>query len=340
MTQIVQVTAVGQTLMRSAMGQSCPEHLDKLRELLSKNHFVVSNFEPALHTEGIGGHTRTDGTPVHIAGIEILKEMQYLSMNLISMASNHKWDLGTDSIAASVDIYNTYPFAYSGVGKNFKDSFKARFIELENGLTGGIVAAATAKIREGASATDLRPGVAEIPFDGKQLDYSTKNKILAELRNASGQCDFLVFVYHNHIWMDDLAKTPGWAVEFARQCVDNGADMFLNHGAPLLGGLELYKDKAILYNLGSFAFQPHLKKWSNEKYRDTLFVTCEYRNRKVSSLELLPMRISSEENKFGFPDFVDAATANKILNDLNALNQRDFGKGIIISGEKGYLCVG
>ena len=334
MAEIIKVTAVGQTLMRNTMSKSCPEHLEKLKDILSENDFVVSNFEPALDMGDIGECTRTDGSPVHVAGSEVLDEMQYLSMNLVSMASNHKWDFGTEAIAASIDVYDKYGFAYSGVGRNFEDSFKARFATLENGLKGGIVAAATAKIREGAASTDTRAGVAEIPFDGEKLDISVKNKILTEIKNAADKCDFLVFVYHNHIWMEDLAVTPKWAVEFARECIENGADMFLNHGAPLLGGMEIYKEKAIFYNLGSFAFQPH-KTWSNEKYRDTLLAVCEYKDRKVASVELIPMKISSEEAKFGFPDFADEKTALGILNDLNILNQRDFGVEIKIKEGRG-----
>ncbi|WP_323015163.1 CapA family protein, partial [Devosia sp.] len=46
-----------------------------------------------------------------------------------------------------------------------------------------------------------------------------------------------------------------FVVELARQCIDNGADMFVTHGVHALAGMEIYKGKPIFYGLSNFIFQ-------------------------------------------------------------------------------------
>ncbi|MCL1875461.1 MAG: CapA family protein, partial [Synergistaceae bacterium] len=49
--------------------------------------------------------------------------------------------------------------------------------------------------------------------------------------------------------LDDFIK------EFARLCVDKGADAIIGHGPHELRGIEIYNGKPIFYSLGNFIFQ-------------------------------------------------------------------------------------
>ena len=48
---------------------------------------------------------------------------------------------------------------------------------------------------------------------------------------------------------------PAYAVEFAKACIDAGADMYIGHGWHRTLGIEIYKGKPIFYGLGNFFAQ-------------------------------------------------------------------------------------
>lgn len=50
------------------------------------------------------------------------------------------------------------------------------------------------------------------------------------------------------------SQARGDVVAFSRRCVDAGADLVLGHGPHAPRGLELYRDKLIVYSLGNFLF--------------------------------------------------------------------------------------
>ncbi len=89
--------------------------------------------------------------------------------------------------------------------------------------------------------------------------------ILRWLAEARRQADWVVFSFHNHefgsagrlaaptsVGMEEPAE---FAVQFAREAVDAGADVVAMHGPHLTLGVELYKGRPILYSVGNFIFQ-------------------------------------------------------------------------------------
>ena len=108
----------------------------------------------------------------------------------------------------------------------------------------------------------------ELPFAGLNFKLSDKNgaitspdtkdvqRIIASIEEARRQADFVIVSFHSHESRDgDSTKTPLFAEEFARICIDNGADIIAGHGPHELRGVEVYKGKPIFYSLGNFIFQ-------------------------------------------------------------------------------------
>ena len=48
---------------------------------------------------------------------------------------------------------------------------------------------------------------------------------------------------------------PDWLKKWTHDEIDAGADIIVMHGAPLLHGVEIYRDRPIFYDLGNFIFQ-------------------------------------------------------------------------------------
>ena len=75
------------------------------------------------------------------------------------------------------------------------------------------------------------------------------------VRAARAQSDLVLVSVHAHEQARERWEPADFIVEFARACVDAGADMVIGHGPHLLRGLELYRGKPIFYSLGNFIFQ-------------------------------------------------------------------------------------
>lgn len=78
---------------------------------------------------------------------------------------------------------------------------------------------------------------------------------LRSIRDARRQADYVLVHVHNHEWDPDkgLSVPPKFIPPFARACIDAGADIFIGQGShALLRGIEIYKNRPILYDPGDF----------------------------------------------------------------------------------------
>jgi len=96
----------------------------------------------------------------------------------------------------------------------------------------------------------------------KREDAEANLRWIAEARR---QADWVIFSLHNHEFGPagaltattnvELEEPARFAVDFAHAAIDAGADVVAGHGPHLTLGVEIYKDRPILYSLGNFIFQ-------------------------------------------------------------------------------------
>jgi poly-gamma-glutamate synthesis protein (capsule biosynthesis protein) len=117
------------------------------------------------------------------------------------------------------------------------------------------------------SAEDGAPG---IELSASEFDAV---EILAEVREAESTSDVVVASVHAHQGPGgtrNVSETPDFLVDFARDCIDAGADVFVGTGPHVLRGIELYDGAPIFYSLGNFFAQfetiRHLPAQSFEYY--------------------------------------------------------------------------
>lgn len=79
---------------------------------------------------------------------------------------------------------------------------------------------------------------------------------LAAIRDARRQADWVVVSIHSHEMPGGNLESPAeFLPEFARACIDAGADIVIGHGPHVIRGMELYQGRPIFYSLGNFIFQ-------------------------------------------------------------------------------------
>ncbi|QPG73302.1 hypothetical protein FOA43_000612 [Brettanomyces nanus] len=82
--------------------------------------------------------------------------------------------------------------------------------------------------------------------------------LLTSIKDSSYRSDFNFVSLHTHEGLNNNWYDPvpaEFVQDFARKAIDNGADAVVGHGAHFMRGVEIYKGKPILYNIGSLLME-------------------------------------------------------------------------------------
>ena len=84
-----------------------------------------------------------------------------------------------------------------------------------------------------------------------EMDPGDLAEILRSIRQGKQHSDFLIATIHAH--EQGLGCEPGdFLPALAHAAIDAGADAFIGHGVHVLGPIEIYKGRPILYSLANF----------------------------------------------------------------------------------------
>lgn len=191
------------------------------------------------------------------------------------------------------------------------------------------------------------------------------------IKDARRQADWVFYTLHAHEAHLEREVPAEFVVEFARACIDAGADGFIGHGPHVLRGIEIYNGKPILYSLGNFIFQNDLiKKHPQEIYERTglsfdntpadmydtrskndtvsfpadvaywesVLAVMDYENGALRAVELYPLYLGWENprSQRGRPLLARGEIAARILERMQKMSE-PFGTKIRIAGEKGII---
>ncbi len=169
------------------------------------------------------------------------------------------------------------------------------------------------------------------------LNKSDMRRIERSINEACFAADYVMISVHTH-QIDGRAKedVPSFLTEFAHSCIDMGADAVIGHGPHLLRPIEIYDDKPIFYSLGDFILELYsvesapadffekqgmdkddtvrellCKRSRNftvglmedKKMMETVIPLWETRDRKLTSLTLMPVELvmSGSKSEIGLP---------------------------------------
>lgn len=157
--------------------------------------------------------------------------------DFLSMANNHAFDFGMSGVRSTMASLDAQGIRYAGL------KCQPSSVVLEkNGVRYGFCA------------------FGHNSYTHRHQDEEGARRIIAALAD---RCDIVVVsfhggaegVAHRHLpWGKETFydEDRGSLREFARLCVDAGADIVYGHGPHVIRALELYKDRIIAYSLGNF----------------------------------------------------------------------------------------
>lgn len=106
-----------------------------------------------------------------------------------------------------------------------------------------------------------------------KTDMDRIRKYIYEAKMAS---DYVIVSMHSHELSGSNKENPGdFYVEFAHNCIDEGAHSVIGHGPHILRPMEIYKGRPIFYSLGNFIFQEELLQYAPEDLYEKFDITSD-----------------------------------------------------------------
>ncbi|ACE94945.1 hypothetical conserved protein (plasmid) [Rhizobium etli CIAT 652] len=180
------------------------------------------------------------------------------------------------------------------------------------------------------------------------VDRHSASAQLSAIAEEAGRDAFVIVYLHHHHWEPNWQQVPSWVREFAQDCVNAGASLFVSHGAPVLQAVEIYRNRPIFYGLGNFIFHTddEAREWSPPEVWKSVIATCDFGpGGRVEDVSLRPIVIGGTEplsdparDRLLFPVLADRAMAADILDDL-ARRCADFGTVLALENGIGRIAL-
>lgn len=236
------------------------------------------------------------------------KGLKASGFNMFSLANNHTLDYGGRALRDTLDFMEENGYFYAGAGRDQKSAGEIKYREI-NGIKFAFI-------------SNLDMFLSSEDKDAPQAFERCKIGEMADkIKEADNNADYVLVSFH---WGAEYKNYPGKRQkEYARACVDAGADLVIGHHPHVMQGIETYKGKTILYSLGNFIFD-QTKLATNE----AMVFSCTFTRQGIQDKRLLPLKIIR-----GRPKIASGAEARALNKKIEAYS-KNFNVEFENSGDK------
>ena len=374
----VVVAAVGDMMISDPVTNRTLPEVRALYQVLSDADVAFGNCEEAIASRG----TLRGGLP-QTAPLEMFDDFRTSGFDMLSMANNHGLDLGEAGLLQQIQEARARGFTIAGLGRNLAEATTPGVVTAKGqrvGLLAFLAADEGFQQVEELRATAGKSGVAlivgtRVGVPGSPmpmlLPHDTDMRAMVEaIKRARSECDVLMVSLHQH-WNLDLPPNAGGAATrppvpqprtvvpaqltrpvnlvaegrklICRTAIDAGADLVIGHGPHVLNGIEVYRNKPILYSLGHFylsllrdgkalprtEISPTMARnnevaWLLEEHRWSAVARVFFSRGTVTRVQILPACMDVQKDGLPFfPGDGDSQTINNALRELSRPFQTD-----------------
>ncbi|MHB8878499.1 MAG: CapA family protein [Myxococcaceae bacterium] len=163
----------------------------------------------------------------------------------VSLANNHALDFGEHGLLDTFRNLDAARIGFAGAGRNLDEAKRPAVFDLAVGKRVALVAY-TDNRPEFAAGPD-RPGTRFLPVS---LEPETLREVEEDLAAAHRRADLVVVSNH---WGPNMVPRPSALFrDFAHAVIERGADVYFGHSAHVVQGVELYRNRPIIYDAGDF----------------------------------------------------------------------------------------
>jgi len=218
--------------------------LEAISDLTAGADVALVNLECVVSTKGRFWDKGEHRPFLYRARPELLDVLTEAGIDVVTVANNHTMDFGPDALLEELELLDAAGIAGAGAGKNLEAAAKPIYVQVGDLVVAVIAFETQFPI---SAATEEKPGV----FHGDMVAPALEilKKPVAEAREHA---DLVVFSPH---WGDNWTERPTEKLkELAHAVIDLGVDGVLGHSAHHIHGVEVYKGKPIVYDMGSLFF--------------------------------------------------------------------------------------
>lgn len=227
--------------------------LENVKDIFAQDDITVVNLEGAL----TGETARKDKQFSFKGDPRFAKILTAGSVEVVSIDNNHSQDYYSQGLADTKKTLDYVGVGYAGLGTNYTT--------MVNGINVGFLSY-------------------------RVWDMSVET-MTAEIQELKKECELVVVSIH---WGEEkVGKANATQIKLGHAAVDAGADLVLGHHPHVVGSIEIYNGKYIVYSLGNFCFGGN----SNPADKDTFIFqqTFTLTEGEVtdSEIKIIPCSVSS-----------------------------------------------
>jgi poly-gamma-glutamate capsule biosynthesis protein CapA/YwtB (metallophosphatase superfamily) len=215
------------------------------------------------------------------ASPDAMHVLKSAGIDYVALANNHTLDYGYDAFAEMLQLLEENRISHSGAGRNLEEAMATSFLNINKNKVG--VVALTDNQPEWEASSD-HAGINYIPLGMKDGYADRLENCISSARESSD-----IVIVSCHVGPHFRESPTAEYVDFAHRVIDVGADVYWGHSNHMPQGIEIYKDKAILYDCGDFIDDYAV----DRHYRNDLsfLFNLSLENSVVNNIELIPTSI-------------------------------------------------
>lgn len=244
-----------------------------IKQVLEKTDFNLVNLECALtHSSRKVSKVFNFKAEPHKVGV-----LTSGPIHAVNLANNHILDFSEEGLVETLETLDRHSISHVGAGRNLSEAKEPLILE-KKGIRLGIIGCTDNE--PDWIATNSKPGTYFI-------EIGDVHALRATIEPLRRQVDLLILSIH---WGPNMRERPSDQFRaFAHALIDLGVDILHGHSAHLFQGVEVYKNRVILYDTGDlvddYVVDPHLR---NDRSFFFLFKVVRGR---IISLEMVPTQI-------------------------------------------------
>lgn len=239
-------------------------------------------------------------------------------IDVCNLANNHILDFSEEGLLETISTLDKAGIKHVGAGVSQAEAAEPVIIKKKN-ISIGIIGYTDNEPEW--QAKENKPGT-------NYAEVEDIENIKKEIKKLRPQVDLLIFTMH---WGPNMRQRPiAEFKDFAHQLVDLGVDVFHGHSAHIFQGIEVYKEKLILYDTGEFVDDYYVT--PSLRNDQSFLYLIEADKEGLKKVQLVPVLISKMQvNKAVDNNYRQAVERVRMLSQELGTEIKETEQGIFVS---------
>ncbi|MFW5862317.1 MAG: CapA family protein [Spirochaetota bacterium] len=289
----------GDLMLDWGIMESCDTHgyeypLEHLSSLLKDFDFCFCNLECVISDTAT---PRPGKKYIFRASSRYLRVLTSAGISGVTLANNHIMDYGETGLMDTMVHLDAQNILRTGAGTNASNAYRPMVTNIR-GIRLAVMGICALRYEE-SYADSKTAGIA-------RGNISSIAPVLKKYRDWN---DIIAISIH---WGNEYSDFPEKSqVTLAHQLIDAGADIIIGHHPHVYQGVEIYKNKPILYSLGNFLFGS-----INEDVRDNIVAGFTVEKNTVKKMVIYTIHGTNDQNNPFRPQQIKGKKAEDVLTHL------------------------